>query len=221
MKITVFGATGGIGRHVLTQAVAAGHDVTAAVRDPGRVTSDVRVIALDLARPEHATLESSVRGADVVISALGPRTAADAGIAARGTEEIVEAMWSSGVRRILVVSAAPIGTVASPGRPHPPKHDPGDGLIMRTVLNPMIRRILREHYAVLARMEDVLRDSRLDWTSVRPPRLTDGTRTGAYRTATERNLRRGTSVSRADVADYMLRAIDDTTTFRHAMGVAY
>jgi uncharacterized protein YbjT (DUF2867 family) len=58
-------------------------------------------------------------------------------------------------------------------------------------------------------MEDVLRHSGLDWTVVRPPRLTDGPLTRAYRTAYGRNLRRGLTVSRADVADCMLRALYD------------
>src|SRR5207245_2735887 len=84
---------------------------------------------------------------------------------------------------------------------------PGDGFIIRYLADPIVRRALREHYADLARMEDVLRDSDLDWTAVRPPRLTGKPVTGRYRTAYGQNIRRGVFVYRADVAHYTLRAV--------------
>ena len=149
-----------------------------------------------------------------MLSALGPRGKADAGVAARGTKVITEAMRAAGARRVIVVSASPIGTVPSPDRPHPPRHDPGDGIIIRYLADPIVKRALREHYADLARMEDVLRASDLDWTVVRPPRLTDKPVTGRYRTAYGQNLRRGVFVSRADVAHYMLSVLDNPETFR-------
>ena len=130
-------------------------------------------------------------------------------------------MEEAGGRRIVVVSAAPIGTVPSPGRPNPPKHDPGDGFFMRTLFSPLIKTVLRNHFADLARMEDVLRESSLDWTVVRPPRLTNGSLTGIYRTAYGQNLRRGALVSRADVAHLMLRAVPQPETLRRTIGIAY
>jgi putative NADH-flavin reductase len=224
MKLVVVAATGGVGRQVLAQAVAAGHDVTAVVRNPARMSATasatvldaVRKVAVDLADADAAALESAIGGADAVLSCLGPT-----GVIARGTRSVVDAMAATGVRRIVVVSAAPVGTVASPGRPRPPRHDPGDGVVMRYVLNPMIKKVLRAHYADTALMEDVLRDSGLDWTSVRPPRLTDKDLTGHYRTAIDQNLRRGVLISRADVAHFMLRALDRPETIRRAVGVAY
>jgi putative NADH-flavin reductase len=220
MKLTIVAATGGIGRHLLDQALAAGHDVTAVVRDPAKLSREVPAVAVDMSAPDAAALEAAIGGADAVLSGLGPRSRADAGITAPGTRAIVAAMTSTGVRRVVVVSAAPVGTVPSPGRPNPPKHDPGDGPVMRYVLGPMITAILRAHYVDLAVMEDALRDSGLDWTSVRPPRLTDRPLTGTYRTAFERNVRGGLTVSRADVAHYMLHALDDPATIGHAVGIA-
>jgi putative NADH-flavin reductase len=70
-------------------------------------------------------------------------------------------------------------------------------------------------------MEDVLRDSGLDWTVVRPPRLTDKALTGTYRTALGQNLRGGLLISRADVAHLMLRVLEQPQTIRQAIGVAY
>jgi len=221
MKLTIFAATGGIGRQLLGQAVAAGHDVTAVARNlRGLSPVPARAVAADLASADPAALQPAVAGADAVLSALGPRTKADAGVAARGTKMIVQAMQGAGVRRLIVVSAAPIGTIPSPGRPHPPRHDPGDGLIIRYLADPIVKRALREHYADLARMEDVLRASDLDWTAVRPPRLTDKPVTGRYRTAYGQNIRRGVFVSRADVAHYMLSVLDNPETFRQTVGIA-
>ena len=133
---------------------------------------------------------------------------------------MVAGMKATGVRRIVVVSAAPIGTVPSPGRPDPPKHDPGDGFFMRHLFSPMTKAALRKHYADLAKMEDVLRDSALDWTVVRPPRLTDKPLTGTYRVAYGQNLLRGLFISRADVAQFMLRVLDRPDTIRQAIGIA-
>lgn len=221
MKLTIFAATGGIGRQLLDQAVAAGHDVTAVVRSPERLAGvPVRVVRADLANPDLAAIESAVAGADAVLSGLGPSRASEAGIAAVGTRPIVQAMLATGVRRIVVVSAAPVSTMASPGRPNPPKHDPGEGFLMRHVLTPFIQTALRKVYVDLAEMEDVLRASGLDWTAVRPPRLTDKPLTGAYRTAIGRNLRGGAFVSRADVADLMLRVLERPETIGQGVGVA-
>ena len=91
---------------------------------------------------------------------------------------------------------------------------------MRHLLSPMVKTILRANYADLAVMEDILRDSGLDWTVIRPPRLTDKPRTGSYRTAVEQNIRGGFSIPRADVADLMLRAVQQPNTIGHAIGVA-
>ena len=128
MKLTVFAATGGIGRQVLDQALAAGHDVTAVVRDPSSLPGQVRAITVaDLATAGPGALEPAVAGADAVLSGLGPRSRSDAGIASRGTRAIVAAMQATGARRIVVVSAAPVSTVASPGRPARPGTTPATG----------------------------------------------------------------------------------------------
>lgn len=221
MKLTIFAATGGIGKLVLEQAIAGGHDVTAVVRTPSKVTAPVNVVAADLASPDPAVLESAISGADAVLSGLGARSKADAGVATRGTQAMIDAMKATDVRRIVVVSAAPIGTMPFPDGPPPPKHDPGEGFVMRHVLTPMIKKVLREHYTDLAIMENALRNSGLDWTIIRPPRLTDQPVTGEYRTAYGQNLRGGTKISRADVAHLMLQVLPQPNTVKAVMGVAY
>lgn len=221
MKLTIFAATGGIGRQALEQAVAAGHEVTAVVRNPKKLSATVRVVTADLTAADPTALKSAVEGADGVLSALGPRSISDAGVASQGTRAIVQAMKAADVRRIVVVSAAPIGTVPSSGRPKPPKHDPGDGFFMRHLFSPLIKAVLRKPYADLALMEDILRDSGLDWTIVRPPRLTNKPLTGIYRTASGQNLPGGFFIARADVAHFMLRVFKQPETIKHTIGIAY
>jgi putative NADH-flavin reductase len=220
VKLTIVAATGRIGGQLLEQAEAAGHDVTAVVRDPAKLSGGVRAVRADLGAPDPLALESAVDGADGVLSGLGPRSRAEVGIASLGTEAIVRAMQATGTRRIVVVSASPVGTVPSPDRPRPPKHDPGDGFVVRNVLSPVARALFRRHYADLALMEDVVRDSGLDWTIVRPPRLTNAPRTGSYRIAFGQNLRRGLLISRADVAHLMLRVLERPETIKEVIGIA-
>ncbi len=220
MKLTIVAATGRIGHLVLEQAVDAGHDVTAVVRHPDRLSRDVHAVPVDLSHPDSRKLEMAVVDADAVLSGLGPRNRSDAGITSRGTRAIVAAMQATGARRLVVVSASPMGTVPSPDRPRPPKHDPGDGFFMRHLFSPIARTAFHEHYVDLGITEDLVRDSGLDWTIVRPPRLTNGPITGSYRTAVGCNVRGGFSVSRADVAHLMLRAIDDPESIKDTIGVA-
>jgi putative NADH-flavin reductase len=220
MKLTIFAATGGIGGQLLEQAVDAGHDVTAVVRNPARLSRPVRTVTADMTAADPAAVEAAVAGADAVLSGLGPRSNADAGVAAQGTRVIVAAMQATGVRRIVAVSAAPVGTVATPGRPNPPKHDPGDGFFMRHLLSHVASVTLGKVFADLAEMEDILAGSGLDWTVVRPPRLTGKPLTGSYRTAYGQNLRGGLSVPRADVAHCMLSVLGQPDTIKQAIGIA-
>ena len=222
LKLTLVAATGGVGRQLLAQALTAGHSLTAVVRNPAALAdAGVRTVPLDLGAADPAALVEAIRGADAVLSALGRRRAADQGIAARGTRALVQAMEAAGTRRIVVVSASPVSTTPSPARPYPPAHDPGEGWLQRHLLTPVIRAVLAPVYADLAEMEDVLNASSLEWTVVRPPRLTDGKLTGRYRTAVDHNVRGGLFISRADLAHLMLRVLGDPSTVRRAIGVGY
>jgi putative NADH-flavin reductase len=220
MKLTIIAATGGVGRELLRQGLAAGHDITAVVRNPGKLSHQVRAVTTDLTAPNQAALESAVAGADAVLSALGPHSNSDAGIASEGTQAIVAAMTATGVRRIVAVSAAPVSTIPTRSRPHPPKHDPGDGFYMRHLFSDMAHAMFGKVYADLAHMEDTLAGSGLDWTVVRPPQLTNKPLTGTYRTACGQNIRGGWSVPRADVAHLMLHVLGQPGTIHQAIGIA-
>lgn len=210
MKLTVFGATGGIGREIVRQALDSGHEVTAVVRDPARLTvTGERLVVrqTDLSDPD--ALCEAVTGRDAVLSGLGARSRADAGVAARLTRSVLTAMEVESVRRLLVVSAAPLGPVPD-----------GQALVDKTVLA-IINSVLKDVYADLRVMESDLAASSADWTAVRPPKLTDKQLTGRYRTVVGGTPPRGRSLARADVAHAMLAMIDDRATVRQGVGVAY
>jgi putative NADH-flavin reductase len=220
MKLTIIAATGGVGRELLQQALASGQDVTAVVRNPGKLSRDVPTVTADMSAPDPATLESAIGGSDAVLSGLGPYSNANAGIASEGTRAVVAAMKATGVRRIVAVSAAPVATVPTPSRPSPPRHDPGDGFFMRHLFSHIASARFGKVYADLAEMEDILRRSDMDWTVVRPPQLTGKPLTGTYRTAYGRNIRGGFSVPRADVAHFMLAVLNRPETIRQTIGIA-
>ena len=91
---------------------------------------------------------------------------------------------------------------------------------MRHVLSPMIGRLIRPHYVDLAEMEEDLRESGLEWTVVRPPRLNNKAFTGRYRRAYGRNIRGGLVMPRADVAHLMLRVLEEPDSVREFVGAA-
>jgi putative NADH-flavin reductase len=209
MKIAVFGATGRTGRLFLGRAGAAGHQVTAVVRDPGSLPADDpgrTVVVADVMDP--GAIGPLLAGHDAVVTAIGPREGrAPTTVQADSTASIVAAMRHHGPRRLVVVSNS--GMVTD-----------GDGPVSRLLAKPILRRVLRHTWADMRRMEGVVRASELDWTIVRPPMLTDGRPTGGYRTAVDRNVRGGIRVSRADLADSILRCLTDPRSVGTAVAVA-
>lgn len=210
MRLTVFGATGGVGGEIVRQALAAGHAVTAVVRDPARLKvtgAGLEVFRADLADPE--ALRAAVAGRDAVLSGLGPHKKADAGIAAALTRSVVHAMEAEGVRRLVVVSASPVGPPAE-------RQSPVD-----RIAGALVSKILKPVYDDLRAMEAALASSATDWTSVRPPRLQDKPATGVYRRVVGGTPTGARFIGRADVAHAMLAAIDDLSTVKQGVGVAY
>lgn len=211
MKITVFGATGGIGGHLVRQALNDGHEVTAVVRDRTRfeLTHPTLQVAKVSGLTDVALLLPVLNGSDAAISSVGPRGRKDGPVASTATLGILRAMEATGVRRFVAVSAVPVGPVPE-----------GESFVNRRILLPLISAILRDVYADLAKMEEDIRRSGVDWTIVRPPRLVNEPLTGTYRTRIGSNVPRGYSISRANVAHALLAALDNPATFGQIVGVA-
>jgi uncharacterized protein YbjT (DUF2867 family) len=217
MRVTVIGASGGIGREVVRQGRDAGHEVTAVVRDSPRSAAAIRewerVPVGGAARVQVAVVDAlsasalagAVGGRDAVVSALGPRgRSSDPTVNSRGVAAVLAAMRATGTARIVAVSAAPLFT--------------GGPLVYRTVLRPLLWAAFRPHYEDLARMERDLAESGLDWTTVRPPKLTNRPGTGSPRLVLDA-AGRGGFVARADVATAILQVLADPGTVGHALGV--
>ncbi|GAA2446468.1 SDR family oxidoreductase [Streptomyces macrosporus] len=215
MRLTVLGATGGTGRQLVRQALDAGHHVTAVVRDPARLTvtpgpsAALEVVTADVTDAE--ALRPAVAGRDAVLSALGAGNNEQARthrVASRGTRAALAAMEAGGVRRLVVVSAAPVGPT--------PEGDSLSGRLVYAVL----RRALGALYEDLAEMEKAIRDSSAEWTVMRPPRLLDKPLTGRYERALGGAVPRRHAIARADLAHAMLAALNDPTTVGQVVGVA-
>jgi uncharacterized protein YbjT (DUF2867 family) len=212
MKITVFGATGGIGGQVVEQALAAGHKVAAVVRETSAY--DVTHPSLEVFRvpglKDPELLRPALDGSQAVISGVGARSRKAGPVASESTRSILAAMDAVGVRRFVAVSAIPLGPIP-----------PDESFLNRRVVLPMINAFAADVYADLRLMEADIMSSGTEWTIVRPPKLTGKSLTGKYRISIGDTVPRTYSVSRADVAHLMLAAIDDNAMFNQPVSVGY
>jgi putative NADH-flavin reductase len=210
MKLIILGATGGTGTCLAGRALAAGHEVTAIVRDPSRLTLPaqprLRIVTADVMDP--ASLGPAMVGAEAVITAIGPRGTGPTTVIRDSVCSIIQALRGGGSRRLLEVS----GSIVA---------DEGESPYLRYLLKPLARRtFLRRVCADMRDAEDEIERSDLDWTIFRPPALTGKPATGTYRTAIDRGLPHGFSVSRADLAACMLARLEDPATVRRHIAVA-
>jgi putative NADH-flavin reductase len=207
MKLVVLGATGGIGLEIVRQAIEHGHAVTAFVRSPERLRGfqgRIRVIQGDVLN--SVELARAIEGHDAVLSGFGPRVPiakSDANLLRQFAVALTTAMQRAGVRRIVVVSTAFLFR---------------DSIIPPTYL---FGRLFFPGVVTDAEgMERTIRASKLDWTIVRPPQLTDKRRSKKYRVREGHLPRFGFNIPRADVADCLIKTIEDRTSVNKILGVS-
>ncbi len=207
MKVAIFGSTGPTGRLLVQQALDVGHQVTAVARTPTLLDihhprlSVMQGDVLDAQRVEQAIVDQ-----DAVLCTLGVKPWRVGTTLSEGTRNIVGAMQRRGVRRLIVLSSYGVS----------------ESWQFATLSHRFwIWLILRGIYRDKARQDEVLRASDRDWVLVRPPRLTNGPRVGRYRVAREMRLGVNASISRADVAEFMLRQLTDGTWLRQAVIISY
>ncbi|HEY0167786.1 MAG TPA: NAD(P)-binding oxidoreductase [Jatrophihabitans sp.] len=211
MKICVLGATGRTGKLVVGQAHERGIDVTALVRDPARLgptrelVNDVTPIDAD-----DAVLTAALAGSVALVSALGPLRETPRGELAGLLTRILESADRAGVSRVVSISAAPI----SP----PPA---GESAAYRRVVLPAIRRVFRLQYQELALMDAALMARPgLDWTILRPPRLTNSAAAQSYRAEIGGPAVGGRTVTRAGLAKAVLDSLARPDWSRQIVGLA-
>jgi putative NADH-flavin reductase len=209
MRVVVFGARGGTGREVVAQALDQGHQVTAFVRNAsrlGRRSSDVSVVQGDVTDP--SAVARAIEGRNGVLCALGAATPLRRdGRLVEGMRHIVGAMERSGTQRLVYLSFLGVRD----GREQL-------SVVGRFVAPLLLCNVVADH----EEKERIIRQSGRDWIIVRPPRLTHGPRRSEYRHGVSI---RATSlipqISRADLADFMLRQLSDNTYIRNTPAVMY
>jgi putative NADH-flavin reductase len=208
--ITVLGANGGIGSQVVSLALQGGYRVTAIVRNLDSLKTkheNLTVAKGDILQPE--TFLKHIINKDVVISTIGSSSLKETALYSQGAINLLRAMEETGTRRCYFISASGIEV------------NPSHNVFVRFATQFILQKILKNMYADLREMEIKIKQSDLDWTIVRPPRLIDAPSTGQYRLATNKFLNNGLSIARADIAHFMLSNIDNTSIFRSVVEVAY
>jgi putative NADH-flavin reductase len=207
VKLIVLGATGGVGREIVRQAVDRDHKVTAFVRSPERVREfrdRIEIVQGDLL--SAAELARVISGHDAVLSTFGPRvplSKSDWNLLHRFGVALSDAMQSDGTRRAVIISTA--------------------FLFKDSILPPanLIGRLLfRQIVDDASEMESIIQRSGLDWTLVRPPRLTDGPRRGRFRVREGHLPGFGFTISRADIAAFMLKTAENGAFVQKIVGVS-
>lgn len=208
LRVLVIGATGGTGRELVQQALAQGHQVTAFVRDPGKLQiehANLRVAKGDVL--DYGTVEAATRGQDAVLSALGhKRFLYPNKIQSDGMRHILRAMTACDVPRLICETALGIGnSIGRLGLPH------------TFFILPLL---LQFYMWDKLRQEELIRASDRDWVIVRPGVLTNGPARGTYRHGPEAgNYFWPVTISRADVADFMLKQLREDTYLGMAPGL--
>ena len=208
MKLVIFGATGGTGRALVEQALDRGHTVTAFVRKASRMRIKHELLRLTVGNVlDYGAVEAAVFGQDAVLSALGhKRWVIKSSILSKGTRNIVAAMTKYGVRRFVCETSLGIGD--SKGRL---------GALYTFFLIPLL---LHFYFQDKELQEKYIKQSSLDWVIVRPAELTNGKQSGAIREGKDvGSLFFTRSISRADVASFMLSELKDDRYVRDTPGV--
>jgi putative NADH-flavin reductase len=210
MNILVVGANGGIGRQSVEIALEAGHYVTALVRNPANLVithAHLQIVTGDIRRPE--TFERYLENQDAVISAIGGKMNEPTTLYSDGIRLLLMAMKKKGIKRAFFISASAIEI--SPIQP----------FYIRVVTKYIVQKLFGPGYADQRIMEKLIKETETDWTIIRPPRLTDKPVSGHYRFAINRFLENCLSISRADVAHFMVNNINNEATYKATIEIAY
>jgi len=208
MKLTIFGATGKTGRFLVEQALAKGHTVTALARSPDKLAvhhDRIKVIQGDIRDSEKVS--QAVAGADAVISVLGPTSNKPEMTVSRGMDNILAAMRQHGVRRLIQSAGAGV-------------RDPQDQpTVVHAFFGGLVRLLSPNVVKDMELVVEKVRGSGLDWTVVRVPMLTQDPATGRIREGyVGKDI--GPRLSRADMADYLLRQVESKTYLGQAPAIS-
>ncbi len=212
MRIVVFGATGGIGKHIIAQGLDRGHFITAVARNPAVITLSHPNLTIKQGDVyKSADVADAIRGQDVILSALGSKTPKQADpVTSTGIRNMLTAMRETGVHRIIAISSIGAG-------------DPNEyAWWLRTLLIDFMFKPFAPHQlADINQMERELLQNDMNWVIVRPTTLTNGRRRGRYQVSNDSKRGIRYYISRADVADFMLNLAETASHKREIVHVGY
>lgn len=210
MKLSIFGSTGRTGLQLVSQALEQGHEVTALARSPEKLDQKhekLEVVEGDVM--DLVSVERAIQGQDAVLCSLGmPNIMDKSRLRANGTKNIVRIMEKRGVKRFICQSSLGAGDSRKllPFR-------------YKYLIAPLFMRHLYSDHNM---QENSIRKSQLDWIIVRPGVLTDGKLTGSYKHGFAADDKTVThEISRADVADFMLRQLAEDTYLHKTPCISY
>lgn len=205
MKVALIGATGFVGSALLKEVLDRGHEVTAIVRDPDKVSPRERLVVIGVDVNDTDRLAASIHGLDALISAFNPgwKNPNLYQDQVRGTASIIAAVKKAGVPRVLWVGGAG-GLETASGT--------------RLVDNPDFPDWVRPgSLATIDALEQLRRDPQLDWTFLSPAaEMRPGTRTGKFRLGGDRLLVDANGQSRTSVEDFAVAMIDELERTAHS-----
>lgn len=207
MRLLIFGSTGSVGRLLVEQALTHNHEVTAFLRDPAKLEihhKNLKIIQGDVLN--YPIVETAMKDQDIVLCALGAGSKGT--LRAEGTRNIILAMENSGIKRLICQTSLGVGD--SRGNLN---------FLWKYI---MFGMLLKKAYHDHENQERHIMQSQLDWIIVRPAAFTNGMRTGKYKHGFSANDKSITlKISRADVADFMLKQLTDDTYLRKTPGLSY
>jgi putative NADH-flavin reductase len=201
MKILILGSTGGTGQQLVLQSLEHNYEVTALARDPSQLNTThamLTVIKGDVL--DKSLLAQIITGKDAVISALGVGRSLKSGdLMANAVNLLIPAMIEKNVSRLILLSAFGVG----------------ETFAQASFIQKLVFRLpLRNMYADKAKADEQVRNSKLDWTLVYPVLLTNKPGTGKYKVGEKLPMTGMSKISRADVADFMVRQLADNSYIR-------
>ncbi|MGE5107773.1 MAG: NAD(P)-dependent oxidoreductase [Sphingobacteriales bacterium] len=209
MKIIIFGASGTTGHELVKQALASNYFVTAFVRNPSKLNIEndkLKVIQGDV--KDYAVVENAIKEQDAVLSVLGvTKPLKKDPIVIEGIKNIIKAMEKQNVKRLVYLSFLAVGQ----GRKDA-------GFMIKNIISRIVHNEIEDHQV----KEQLIKDSNLEWTIIHPPKLTNGIKKAVYRIG--ENIKSTSflpTLSRADLAGFMIKQINDNSFLRKTVRIMY
>ena len=210
MNIFLFGATGGTGKEILIKLLEQKHQVFALARNPevlGVTDDNLKIIKGSIYDVE--TYQDELSKCDLVISALGTGTSRKpTEIYSQGGQQIITAMQKANVKRLITLTAGAF--------------DPTDPATRSFIVKYIVQPLFKNIYSDMQKWETILENSTgIDWTIIRPSRLTNGKEKGNYRVQLDHCPKGGSKINRSDLADFIVKQVNSTQYVHKKVAVAY